>query len=154
MNVSTVLFIALAAALGAEPTPEALAKVRAELTDSHLEVRCKAMQALIHSELSAHLIREIQAGLKDTEGEIRATAATALGNLGARAEPAIPLLIAQLSKDGFKQAWETAARALGRIGKAKPDNRAAVKPLRRAAAEDTDPVTRTSHGLWPWDRWP
>jgi HEAT repeat protein len=143
MNVSMVLLITLAGAAGAEPSAEALDKVRAELTNSSAEVRRKAMQGLIHSELSPHLFREMQAGLKDADGDVRATAATAIGNLGPKAEPAVAALIAQLGKDDFKEARETAARALGRLGKAVPANRDAVKPLRRAAAEDSDPVTRT-----------
>src|SRR5690348_13608855 len=143
MNLAIVLQLALATAVGADPSPEALVKARADLTSSRVEVRRKAMQDLIHSELSPHLIKEMQAGLKDADGEVRATAATAIGNLGAKAEPAVPALIAQLNKDEFKEARETAARALGRIGKAVPTNRDAIKPLRRAAAEDADPVTRT-----------
>ncbi len=143
MIPSIVFHLVLAAVAGAEPSPEALAKVRADLTSPKVEVRRTAMQGLIHSELSVHLVGEMQAGLKDADGEVRATAATAIGNLGVRAEPAIPLLIAQLGKDSFKEARETAARALGRIGKAVPANHDAVKPLRRAAAEDADPVTRT-----------
>jgi len=143
MNLAIVLHLALAAAVGADLSPEALIKARADLTSSRVEVRRKAMQALIHSELSPHLIKEMQAGLKDADGEVRATAATAIGNLGAKAEPAVPALIAQLCKDEVKEARETAARALGRIGKAVPTSRDAIKPLRRAAAEDADPVTRT-----------
>ena len=98
---------------------------------------------LIHSDLSAHLFREMQSGLKDKDGEVRSIAATAIGNLGAKAEPAIPALIAQLEKDIYKEARETAARASGRIGKVVSANRTAVKPLAHAAANDADPVTRT-----------
>ncbi|MDB5311545.1 MAG: repeat protein [Gemmataceae bacterium] len=141
MNLSVALLVALA--VGADPKPEQLAKARDGLTSGTVEVRRKAMQDLIHSDLSAHLFPEMQAGLKDPDGEVRATAATAVGNLGAKAEPAIPALVEQLGKDGTKEARETAARALGRIGKAAPRNRSAVKPLRQAGAEDADPVTRT-----------
>jgi HEAT repeat protein len=140
MNVSMMLLLVLT---GADPSPESLAKARTDLASPKAEVRRTAMQHLIHSELSPHLIREMQAGLKDPDGEVRATAATAIGNLGAKAEPAVAALIAQLGKDDFKEARETAARALGRIGKAVPANRDAVKPLRQAAADDADPVTRT-----------
>jgi HEAT repeat protein len=143
MKVAFVSLFALTAAIGAEPSPESLTKARADLTSSKVEVRRQTMKGLIHSDLSDHLVKEIQAGLQDSDGEVRATAATAIGNLGAKAEPAMPLLVAQLGKDGFKEARETAARALGRIGKAVPTNRDAVKPLRQAAAEDADPVTRT-----------
>ena len=142
MNASIALLMALAS-VGAEPSAEALAKARAELSSTQVEVRRTAMKGLIHSDLSAYLAPEIQAGLKDADGEVRATAATAIGNLGEKAVPAIPVLIAQLGKDSNKEARETAARALGRIGKAVPANRDALKPLRQAAAEDSDPVTRT-----------
>jgi HEAT repeat protein len=138
-----LLLVVLTGAVGAEPSAESLDKVRAALTDPSAEVRRRTMRELIHSELSPHLLRELQAGLKDTDGEVRATAATAIGNLGPKAEPAVSSLVTQLEKDEFKEARETAARALGRIGKAIPTNRAAVKLLQRAAAEDSDPVTRT-----------
>lgn len=135
---SLIALIALA-----DPTPEQLAKARADLASATVEVRREAIKHLIHSDLSIHLIPEMQAALKDADGEVRATAATAIGNLGAKGEPAVPALIAQLEKDTFKEARETAARALGRIGKAVPANRTAVKPLQKSAAEDADPVTRT-----------
>ena len=68
--------------------------------------------------------------------------ATATGNLGATAAPAVPALIGQLQKDPSKEARETAARALGRIGKASKEERRAVPHLRTSAAKDADPVTR------------
>jgi len=74
---------------------------------------------------------------------VREAAATAVGNLGALAVPAVPDLLKQLDGDPQKQPRETAARALGRIGKAVKDERRAVAPLRRAAEKDDDPVTRT-----------
>ena len=141
MNLSLSLLAVLS--LGADPKPEQLAKVRGDLTSTNVEVRRRAMSGLIHSDLSSFLFPEMQAGLKDTDGEVRSIAATAIGNLGAKAEPAIPALIAQIGKDTNKEARETAARALGRIGKALPANRTAVKPLQQTAADDADPVTRT-----------
>jgi len=140
-----IVFVCSAFALAApaEPKVEQLAKVRADLASPTVDVRRAAMKKLIHSDLSDHLVPEIQSGLKDADGEVRSTAATAVGNLGTKAESAIPLLVAQLGKDEFKEARETAARALGRIGKAVPTNRDPVKPLKQAAAEDADPVTRT-----------
>ncbi len=140
MNVT---FVLLAACLGAEPTADQLDKARADLKSPKVEVRRDAIKHLIHSDLSAHLVVEMQAGLKDPDDEVRATAATAVGNMGAKAEAAIPALVAQLGHDKFKEARETAARALGRIGKALPDNHDADKPLLAAAAGDEDPVTRT-----------
>jgi HEAT repeat protein len=141
MNVS-ITFLAMVA-FGADPKPEQLSKARTDLMSSNVEVRRTAMKELIHSELSAFLFREMQAGLKDADGEVRSIAATAIGNLGAKAETALPALIAQMEKDSNKEARETAARALGRIGKAAPSNRTAVKPLQKTASDDADHVTRT-----------
>ncbi|WP_020470785.1 HEAT repeat domain-containing protein [Zavarzinella formosa] len=143
MNVSVVLMASLALTIGAEPKPEQLAKVREELKSPKVEVRLAAIKQLIHSDLSDHLNAEMQACFKDTDGDVRSVAATAVGNLGAKAEGAIPALVAQLGHDKFKEARETAARALGRIGKALPENHDAEEPLRKAAANDEDPVTRT-----------
>lgn len=126
-----------------EPNPEQLAKARSDLINAKVEIRRAAIKQLIHSDLSAHLFPEMRSRLADADDEVRATAATAVGNLGARAEPAIAELIVQLERDKFKEARETAARALGRLGKAVPTNRSAVKPLRQATAQDADPVTRT-----------
>ena len=140
MILSLVAFTILFAE---EPSPEKMAKARADLASSQLLVRMKAIESLIHSDLSAHLYPEMAAMLKDADGDVRSIAATAVGNLGARAEPSIAALVAQLGGDKTKEARETAARALGRIGKAVPANRSAVKPLQKAAADDADPVTRT-----------
>jgi HEAT repeat protein len=129
--------------LGADPSPEQLAKARRDLASTNVETRREAIGHLVHSDLSPHMLPEMRTALKDADGEVRAKAATAIGNLGAKAEPAIPELIAQLQADSFKEARETAARALGRIGKAVPTNRTALKPLKKAAEEDKDPVTRT-----------
>jgi HEAT repeat protein len=141
MNVT--LLLALAATLGAEPKPEQLDKARAELKSPNVEVRRMAIEHLIHSDLSEHLAKEMQECLKDSDGQVRSTACSAIGNLGMKAEGAIPALIAQMEKDPVKEARETAARALGRIGKAVPTDRTAVKPLQHTAADDADPVTRT-----------
>jgi len=141
MNVSFSLLAIVA--LGADPKPELLTKVRNDLMSSNAEVRRATMKDLIHSDLSAFLFPEMQTGLKDADGEVRSIAATAIGNLGSKAEAAIPALIAQMGKDSNKEARETAARALGRIGKAAPTNRTAIKPLQQASADDADPVTRT-----------
>jgi HEAT repeat protein len=56
--------------------------------------------------------------------------------------PAVPTLIEQMQSDPSKEARETAARALGRIGKAAPKERRAVPALRQTAGKDADPVTR------------
>jgi HEAT repeat protein len=88
------------------------------------------------------MLTEMRAALDDRDGAIRSTAATAIGNLGAAAVPAVPQLISQLKGDSSKEARETAARALGRIGKVTPDEKSLIDPLREASKDDADPVTR------------
>ena len=122
---------------------ERLAKTRADLISSETVVRKAAVGSLVHSDLSATLATEIHTALGDQDGEVRALAATATGNLGAASVPAIPALIKQLKYDKVKEARETAARALGRIGKAAPTNKSAIEPLTSAARDDLDAVTRT-----------
>ena len=134
---------AVVVAFAPEPAAERLVKARAELKSPDVAVRRKAIEGLIHSDLSDHLFPEMSAALADSDGHVRSTTATAVGNLGAKAEPAIPALVKQLQKDDVKEARETAARALGRIGKAVPKNRDSVKPLEAAAKSDADAVTRT-----------
>jgi HEAT repeat protein len=119
-----------------------LEKARAGLKSADVEVRRNTLSSLNHSDLSDSLIKEMLALLKDSDGEVRSRAATAVGTHGEAALPGVPALIAQLQGDTYKEARETAARALGRIGKAVPANREAVGPLRQAAEKDTDPVTR------------
>jgi HEAT repeat protein len=142
MTKSIVLTFVAATLIAAEPKPEQLAKVRAELKSPQVEVRRAAMMGMSHSELKIELFAELQDGLKDSDGEVRAAAATAIGTMAGKAELVIPALIAQLVKDPTKEARETAARALGRLGKSVPTNRSAVEPLRKAAKDDADPVTR------------
>lgn len=122
---------------------ERLARTRADLQSPDVAVRKAAVGGLVHSDLSATLATEIHAALGDQDGEVRALAATATGNLGAASVPAIPALIKQLKYDKVKEARETAARALGRIGKAAPTNKSAIEPLTSAARDDLDAVTRT-----------
>jgi HEAT repeat protein len=119
-----------------------LEKARAGLKSADVEVRRRTLSSLNHSDLSESLIKEMLELLKDSDGEVRSMAATAVGTHGEAALPGVPALIAQLKGDSHKEARETAARALGRIGKAVPTNRAAVEPLRQAARKDDDPVTR------------
>ena len=126
-----------------ESAEERIAKTKAELRHADPAVRLKAIGGLIHSDISDKLFAEMRATLGDRDGMVRSTAATAIGNLGKAAVPAIPDLIDRLQKDDTKEARETAARALGRIGKAAPDEKSVVAPLQRAAENDADPVTRT-----------
>jgi HEAT repeat protein len=119
-----------------------LEKARAGLRSPDVEVRRKTLGSLNHSDLSASLIDDMLALLKDADGEVRSMAATAVGTHGEAALPGVPALIAQLKGDSHKEARETAARALGRIGKAVKTSREAVGPLRLAAEKDADPVTR------------
>lgn len=121
---------------------ERLAKVRADLKSADVETRRAAIMSQVHSDISEMLYPEMQLALKDTDGVVRSTAATAIGNLGEKAVSAIPALVAGLQKDPVKEARETAARALGRIGKAAPKERTAVEPLTQASLKDGDPVTR------------
>ena len=142
----TITFLmALSVAAWGQPGTEAerMAKVRGDLKSTQVDLRRAAIRVLVHSDLSAKLREDIQAALKDGDAEVRATAATAVGNLGAAAVSAVPSLIAQMQGDKSKEARETAARALGRIGKAAPKERQAVAPaLRHTASKDADPVTR------------
>jgi HEAT repeat protein len=117
-------------------------KVRAELKSPESSVRLAAIGSLVHSDLSEKMLAEMRGALTDSDGMVRSTAATAIGNLGAAAVPAVPQLITRLKEDSVKEARETAARALGRIGKAAPDERSFVGPLQAAARDDADPVTR------------
>jgi HEAT repeat protein len=119
-----------------------LEKARAGLKSADVAVRRKTLGSLNHSDLSDSLIKEMLAMLEDGDGEVRSMAATAVGTHGEKALPGVPALIAQLKGDRHKEARETAARALGRIGKAVKTNRDAVAPLRQAADKDADPVTR------------
>jgi HEAT repeat protein len=145
--LSTVLLaVCLTARASADGKPasksEQLEKARTDLKSAQVEIRRTAIRSLVHSDLSAELHAEIQAALKDSDAEVRATAATAIGNLGAAAVPAVPTIIEQMQSDPNQEARETAARALGRISKAVPKERRAVQPLRQTAGKDADPVTR------------
>jgi HEAT repeat protein len=141
---------ALVGADAAEPTKSAeerIAKVRADLKSAEVAVRQSAIGSLVHSDISPKLLAEMRTALDDRDGAVRSTAATAIGNLGTAAVPAVPQLILGLKKDPVKEARETAARALGRIGKAVPDEKSLIEPLRVASQDDADPVTRVvAHG--------
>lgn len=147
---STMVFVltlahAIAMSEGAEPLGSAdtrMAKVKIDLKSEDPKVRQAAIGSLVHSDISPKLLSEMRAALDDHDGPVRSTAATAIGNLGAAAVPAVPQLIAGLKSDPFKEARETAARALGRIGKAAPDEKSLIAPLRIAGEKDADPVTR------------
>jgi HEAT repeat protein len=152
--LSAVLFavvsLTIASANAAEPAgtaEERIAKVRADLTSDDAAVRQTAIGSLVHLEISPKMLAEMRAALDDRDGAVRSTAATAIGNLGAAALPAVPQLISRLKGDPVKEARETAARALGRIGKAAPDEKSLITPLRAASQDDADPVTRVvAHG--------
>lgn len=121
---------------------ERAAKTRADLKSTDVEVRRKAMQSLTHNEISKLLLLEIQAGLGDSDAVVREWAATVAGPEGKLALPLVPQLIAQLQNDPEKKARETAARALGRIGRAVAEERRAVPALETASQKDSDSVTR------------
>ena len=145
MVVLLTLAISIASTKGAEPPGSAearITKVKIDLKSNDPKVRQAAIGSLVHSDISPKLLSEMRAALDDHEGAVRSTAATAIGNLGAAAIPAVPQLIAGLENDPFKEARETATRALGRIGKAAPDEKSLIEPLRVASEKDADPVTR------------
>ncbi len=137
-------------AMAAEPAASAderIVKVRTDLKSPDSAIRKTAIGSLVHSDISPKLLAEMRTALDDRDGEVRSVAATATGNLGAAAIPAVPQLIKQLKSDPVKEARETAARALGRIGKVAPDEKQLVAPLGAATRDDEDPVTRVvAHG--------
>jgi HEAT repeat protein len=139
----TVVVSSSAHANAATATAEQrIEKVKADLKSADPLVRQAAIGSLVHSDISAKLLAEMRTALDDRDGGVRATAATAIGNVGAVAIPAIGQLVAQLKSDSVKETRETAARALGRIGKAAPDEKGIIDPLRAASRDDADPVTR------------
>ena len=145
VTLSAVIALTVISAYAAEPKgspEERIVKVKADLKSEDVAVRQAAIGSLVHSDISPKMLAEMRAALDDREGAVRSTAATAIGNLGAAAVPAIPQLVVRLKTDSFKEARETAARALGRIGKAAPDDKSVVSPLRAASQDDADPVTR------------
>ena len=122
---------------------EQITKVKADLQHSDAAVRQTAIGSLVHSTISPKLLEEMRSALSDPDDVVRSRAATAIGNLGADAVVAIPQLASQLKSDKAKEARETAARALGRIGKAAPKSADQLVPLLRTASQaDADPVTR------------
>lgn len=122
--------------------PERLAKVRADLKSPDAAVRLAAVRSLPHSSIARDLLPDLKAALHDSDGDVRSWAATIIGPEGAASVPLVPELIAQLEADSFKEARETAARALGRIGRAVPTERRAVASLVKASTSDSDSVTR------------
>jgi HEAT repeat protein len=140
---AVLVAIAKLPAAEAKPSPEErAAKVRADLKSADVAARRAAIKSLTHSDISRVLLPEIQAALQDQDAEVREWAATVAGPEGAAATTMVPQLIAQLRDDPEKKARETAARALGRIGRAAADERRAVPALETAAEKDPDSVTR------------
>jgi len=72
-----------------------LEKARAGLKSADVEVRRKTLGSLNHSDLSDSLIKEMFELLKDSDGEVRSMAATAVGTHGEAALLGVPALIAQ-----------------------------------------------------------
>ena len=145
-----VVAVAAAGANAAGPAANAeerIAKVKTDLKSTDVGVRQSAIGSLVHSDISSKLLAEMRTALNDSDGGVRSAAATAIGNVGVVAIPAVPQLVALLKNDPVKEARETAARALGRIGKAAPDEKELIEPLRAASRDDADPVTRVvAHG--------
>jgi HEAT repeat protein len=132
----------LASAADDAAVADRIAQTKTKLKSNDAAVRKAAIESLIHSDLSDKMLPEMRETLGDRDGEVRSVAATAIGNLGAPARDAVPQLIAQLKNDKIKEARETAARALGRIGKAVPEEQRPIEPLQAAAKDDADSVTR------------
>lgn len=139
-------------ASAADPKPPTAAKkpsledqkatIRAGLKSTDVEVRRAAIKSLTHNHAATELLPELQAALVDVDGEVRARAATVTGSMNSTETVVVPQLMKQLESDSFKEARETAARALGRIGQAVPTERRAVAALEKAATTDPDSVTR------------
>lgn len=144
--VACLLLLSAAGANAADKksgTPEErAAKVRADLKSKDVEVRRAAIQTLTHNEITKTLMPEVHAALDDSDAVVREWAATVAGPEGELALPLVPQLIVQLEQDQEKKARETAARALGRIGRKVPTERRAVPALGAASQKDTDSVTR------------
>ena len=124
------------------PLIEQAAALRMALLSPDPAVRVEAVRALPHNAAARLLRPELLAALKDSNGEVREWAATVLGPQGADAVDAVTQLIVQLQSDSVNKARETAARALGRIGKATPTERRAIPALEKAATDDADSVVR------------
>lgn len=124
-------------------TPEErAAKVRTDLKSTDVAVRRAAIQTLTHNEITKTLMPEVHAALDDSDAVVREWAATVAGPEGTLALPLVPQLIVQLEQDKEKKARETAARALGRIGRTIATERRAVPALQTASQKDEDSVTR------------
>jgi HEAT repeat protein len=121
---------------------EQKAAIRAGLKSGDVEVRRAAIKSLTHNHAATELLPELQAALVDADGEVRARAATVTGSMNSTETVVVPQLIQQLEHDTFKEARETAARALGRIGQAVPTERRGIAALEKAAKTDPDSVTR------------
>jgi alpha-L-fucosidase 2 len=117
-------------------------QVRAGLRHPEVAVRRIAVRSLAHSDIADALAEATTEALADSDAEVREWAATVLGPRGKLAEAAVPKLIAQLQSDPEKKCRETAARALGRIGKAVPEIRDAIGALEKSGSVDSDSVTR------------
>lgn len=119
-----------------------LDETRNRLASSDPAARLAAVESLIHSDLTERSIDDLLVSLGDADGRVRSASATALGNQGELAIVAVEKLITTLQGDEFKEARETAARALGRIGKTVASERRGFEALQAAAEKDVDPVTR------------
>jgi HEAT repeat protein len=135
-------FVASAADKKGPPVEERAAQIRRDLHSSDVAIRVAAVKALPHNDAAKLLLPDLIAALGDADGEVREWAATVLGPQGVAALPAVPQLIKQLQSDPVAKARETAARALGRIMKAAPDERRAMPILVASAKNDADSVTR------------
>ncbi len=93
-----------------DPLPVLLAYLK----DADAAKRSRAADEL-GRRAAAKAVPALTAALKDRAPRVRASAALALGNIGAPSDAAVPAIVAALKKGPEEVAW-SAALALGRIG--------------------------------------
>jgi HEAT repeat protein len=104
------------------------------LEDENDSVRASAAQALSNTppRQMKSALSSFTGGLRDRHSAVRSYCAKALGNLGAEAGPAVPIL-AELLRDDDKYVRQSAAEALGKIG---PRAESAIPSLLGALRDD------------------
>ena len=144
MNLAIVLHLALAAAVGADPSAEALRKASCRF--DQLPGR-SSPQGDAGSDSFRAVASPVQGNAGGAKGcQRRGPRHGGHGHRQPGREGCAGRCRAHRSswaRTRSRKRGRRLRRALGRIGKAVPTSRDAIKPLRRAAAEDADPVTRT-----------
>ncbi len=96
---------------------------------------CYALNAV-----GRHSVGALQNALKDTPVNVRANAAEALGDLGTKAESAVPALIEALQDE----ANAVRVRAIEALGTTSHSSSSAVPDLAKALEEDNEGIKRTA----------